>query len=42
MSLNELKEVLAPMGLHFGMEVPGWPPENVEALAEAYAARTAA
>ena len=25
-SLNEIKEVLAQMGLHLGMEVPGWPP----------------
>jgi Bacterial RNA polymerase, alpha chain C terminal domain len=33
-SLNEIKEVLAPMGLHLGMEVPGWPPENIEKLAE--------
>jgi DNA-directed RNA polymerase subunit alpha len=21
------------MGLHLGMEVPGWPPENIEELA---------
>ncbi len=28
------------MGLHLGMEVPGWPPENIEALAKAYAARS--
>ena len=27
-SLNEIKEVLAQMGLHLGMEVPGWPPES--------------
>ncbi len=32
-SLNEIKEVLATMGLHLGMEVPGWPPENIEELA---------
>ena len=31
-SLNEIKEVLAQLDLHF-MEVPGWPPENVEELA---------
>jgi DNA-directed RNA polymerase subunit alpha len=31
-SLNEIKEVLAQMGLHLGMEVPGWPPENIEDL----------
>jgi hypothetical protein len=24
-SLNEIKEVLAQLGLHLGMEVPGWP-----------------
>jgi DNA-directed RNA polymerase subunit alpha len=24
-SLRELKEMLAQMGLHFGMEVPDWP-----------------
>jgi hypothetical protein len=24
-SLNEIKEVLAGMGLHLGMEIPGWP-----------------
>ncbi len=29
-SLNEIKEVLAQMGLHLGMEVPGWPPESEE------------
>jgi hypothetical protein len=28
--LNEIKEVLEQMGLHLGMEVPGWPPEEVE------------
>jgi hypothetical protein len=38
-SLNEIKEVLSHMGLHWGMEIPGWPPENIEALAKAYAAR---
>lgn len=35
-SLNELKEVLESMGLRFGMNVPEWPPENVEELAEKY------
>jgi RNA polymerase alpha subunit len=39
-ALNEIKAVLAPMGLHLGMEVPGWPPENIEVLAKAYAARS--
>ena len=33
-SLNEIKEVLAQMGLHLGMEIPGWPPENIEELAK--------
>ncbi|MDX6748334.1 DNA-directed RNA polymerase subunit alpha [Geminicoccaceae bacterium 1502E] len=32
-SLNEIKEVLSQMGLHLGMEVSGWPPENIEELA---------
>jgi DNA-directed RNA polymerase subunit alpha len=32
-SLNEIKEVLAGMGLHLGMDVQGWPPENIEELA---------
>jgi DNA-directed RNA polymerase subunit alpha len=36
-SLNEIKEVLAQIGLHLGLDVPGWPPENLEALADAYA-----
>jgi DNA-directed RNA polymerase alpha subunit len=41
-SLNEIKEVLVEMGLHLGTEVPGWPPENLEKLAEAYATRIGA
>jgi DNA-directed RNA polymerase subunit alpha len=35
-SLNEIKEVLAAMGLHLGMEVQDWPPENIEDLAKRY------
>lgn len=35
-SLNEIKEVLANMGLRLGMEVTGWPPENIEDLAKKY------
>ena len=35
-SLNEIKEVLASMGLHLGMEVTGWPPENIEELAKRF------
>ena len=33
-SLNEIKEVLSTMGLHLGMEIPSWPPENIEELAK--------
>jgi DNA-directed RNA polymerase subunit alpha len=33
-SLNEIKEVLAQMGLHLGMEIVNWPPENIEELAK--------
>lgn len=33
-SLNEIKEVLAQMGLKLGMDVPGWPPENIEDMAK--------
>ena len=33
-SLNEIKEVLAQMGLQLGMEIPNWPPENIEELAK--------
>ena len=35
-SLNEIKEVLASMGLRFGMDVEGWPPENIEELAKKF------
>ncbi|RIY01532.1 DNA-directed RNA polymerase subunit alpha [Aureimonas flava] len=35
-SLNEIKEVLASMGLHLGMEVSAWPPENIDDLAKRY------
>ncbi len=35
-SLNEIKEVLAGMGLHLGMDVHNWPPENIEDLAKKY------
>ncbi|MGQ0674255.1 MAG: DNA-directed RNA polymerase subunit alpha [Hyphomicrobium sp.] len=35
-SLNEIKEVLAAMGLHLGMEVPNWPPDNIEELAKRF------
>jgi len=32
-SLNEIKEVLQQMGLGLGMQIPDWPPENIEELA---------
>lgn len=31
-SLNEIKEVLAQMGLSLGMDVSAWPPENIDEL----------
>lgn len=33
-SLNEIKEVLASLGLHLGMDAPSWPPENIDDLAK--------
>ena len=33
-SLNEIKEVLTGMSLYLGMEIPNWPPENIESLAK--------
>jgi len=33
-SLNEIKEVLASMGLRLGMDISGWPPENIEEMAK--------
>lgn len=35
-SLNEIKEILTNMRLSFGMDVPEWPPENIEELAKKY------
>lgn len=35
-SLNEIKEVLSGMGLHLGMDVEEWPPENLEEMAKKY------
>ena len=32
-SLNEIKEVLSQMDLRLGMELPAWPPENIEEMA---------
>ena len=33
-SLNEIKEVLQQMGLHLGMEITEWPPDNIDELAK--------
>jgi DNA-directed RNA polymerase subunit alpha len=33
-SLNEIKEVLQQMGLHLGMGIPEWPPDNIDELAK--------
>ena len=35
-SLNEIKEVLSGMGLHLGMDVEDWPPDDIEELAKKY------
>jgi len=35
-SLNEIKEVLTAMGLHLGMDILDWPPDNIEELAKKY------
>jgi DNA-directed RNA polymerase subunit alpha len=35
-SLNEIKDVLVNMGLRFGMDVPEWPPENIEEMARKF------
>ena len=31
---HEIKEVLSSMGLRLGMDIPGWPPENIEEMAK--------
>ena len=33
-SLNEIKEVLKGMSLELGMDIPNWPPENIEEMAK--------
>ncbi|WP_410052228.1 DNA-directed RNA polymerase subunit alpha C-terminal domain-containing protein [Bradyrhizobium sp. SZCCHNS30582] len=33
-SLNELKEVLAQVGLHLGQDLPDWPPPDIEVLSQ--------
>jgi DNA-directed RNA polymerase subunit alpha len=35
-SLNEIKEVLTTMGLHLGMDIVDWPPDNIEDLAKKF------
>jgi DNA-directed RNA polymerase subunit alpha len=35
-SLNEIKAQLEAMGLGLGLDVPGWPPENIAELAKKY------
>lgn len=35
-SLNEIKVQLEAMGLGLGMDVPGWPPENISELSKKY------
>jgi DNA-directed RNA polymerase alpha subunit len=35
-SLTEIKEVLAQIGLRLGVEISGWPPENVEELSKGF------
>jgi DNA-directed RNA polymerase subunit alpha len=35
-SLNEIKDILNSMNLSFGMDVPAWPPENIEELAKRF------
>jgi len=35
-SLNEIKELLSSMNLKFGMEINGWPPENIEEIVKRY------
>ena len=35
-SLNEIKEILAKFNLRFGMDVPDWPPGNIQELSKRY------
>ncbi len=35
-SLNEIKEILVSYSLKFGMDIEGWPPENLAELAKKY------
>jgi DNA-directed RNA polymerase subunit alpha len=38
-SLNEIKELLSSMVLRFGMEVPNWPPSDIEDVIKKYEER---
>ena len=33
-SLNEIKEVLNTMSLYLGMEIPNWPPDNIDEMSK--------
>ncbi|MFY9589501.1 DNA-directed RNA polymerase subunit alpha [Rickettsia endosymbiont of Halotydeus destructor] len=35
-SLNEIKEILLKFNLKFGMDLPDWPPENIQELSKRY------
>ena len=35
-SLNQIKEVLSSMGLHLGMDIHAWQPENIEEMAKKF------
>jgi len=35
-SLNEIKDILVKFGLKFGMDIPGWPPVNIQELSKRY------
>ncbi len=37
-SLNEIKEVLSEMNLTLGMDIPNWPPDNIDELARKHIA----
>ena len=34
--LDEIKGVLGQTGLYLGMEVPGWPPDDIDELAKRF------
>jgi DNA-directed RNA polymerase subunit alpha len=35
-SFNEVKDKLAQMDLRLGMEIPGWPPRDIEELSKRF------